>query len=84
MRLHMWINMLTPQPPTAAPTNPPVFPTAAELRLLIPASGITVAVLLESFKGAIDSPEKKVRFRDMLRTVSKYEKETKLLKPLDS
>jgi hypothetical protein len=65
------------------PPAPAPFPTAAELRTHIPASGTTVAILLKSFKGTIDSPEKKARFTEMLRTVSKYEKESKLLKPMD-
>lgn len=80
-----WTNSLTPVALTApqpAPAPAP-FPTAAELRTHIPASGTTVAIILKSFKGAIDSAEKKARFTEMLRTVSKYEKESKLLKPMD-
>ncbi|MCJ1431119.1 hypothetical protein MMC27_000470 [Xylographa pallens] len=69
-------------PAATSPTVIP-FPTAAELRAHIPASGTTVAELLTSFKGAVVGKEKRDRFTQMLRTVSKYERDTKLLKPID-
>ena len=59
------------------------FPTIAELKAHIPPEGTTIAKLLKSFKGAIDSVEKKAQFTRMLQTVSRYEKESKLLKRLD-
>ncbi|MCJ1281229.1 hypothetical protein MMC26_000547 [Xylographa opegraphella] len=69
-------------PGATSPATVP-FPTAAELRALIPASGTTVAELLTSFKGAVVGLEKRDRFTQLLRTVSKYERATKLLKPID-
>ncbi|MCJ1405366.1 hypothetical protein MMC11_008593 [Xylographa trunciseda] len=74
----------SPEIVTNGATSPPVppFPSAAELRMHIPASGTTVAELLTFFKGAVVGKEKRDRFTQLLRTVSKYEKDTKLLKPI--
>ncbi|MCJ1392110.1 hypothetical protein MMC18_004977 [Xylographa bjoerkii] len=67
----------------AASPEASALPTAAELRAHIPTSGTTVAELLTFFKTAVVGKERRDRFTQMLRTVSKYEKETKLLKPID-
>ncbi|MCJ1477214.1 hypothetical protein MMC13_005885 [Lambiella insularis] len=65
-------------PPPAIP-----FPTPGELRAAIPPEGTTISVLLRSFPGAINNKVEQKRFTDMLRTISKYDKETHMLKRLD-
>ena len=60
------------------------FPTAAELKTRIPPEGITVGDLLKSFKGAVVGEERKAKFTELMRGVSRYEKTTKLLKPINT
>ena len=59
----------------------PPFPTAAELKARIPPEGTTISELLKVFRKAIAGKERGARFTDMLRTVSRYDKGSKILFP---
>ena len=68
---------------TVVSTEVPIpLPTPAELKARIPVEGTTIGELLKVFRGAVDGPERKAKFTEMLRTVSRYESATKLLKPV--
>lgn len=65
------------QDPNTAP-----FPTAAELRARIPATGLKVAELLAFFPGQVVGDERKQRFTKLMRENTRYDKPRKLLLPL--
>lgn len=57
----------------------PTFPTAAEIHAAIPAAGIFSGDLLKIFRPRIGENHRK--FIAMVRDVSNYDKETKMLRP---
>ncbi|PGH22990.1 hypothetical protein AJ80_02905 [Polytolypa hystricis UAMH7299] len=71
----------TPVPMGAAPSSAQ-FPTAAEIYAAIPASGITSADLLKVFRPRIgESRENSRKFIGIVRDVSIFVKEDKMLRP---
>ena len=66
-------NDTTPQGP---------LPTAEDIRSKIPPQGIRVGDLIKLYKGQVVGEHRKAKFTKLMRENSKYDKETKLLKPL--
>ncbi len=60
------------------------FPTAAELKAHIPGGGISVGDLLKIYKSQVVGDEKRARFTKLMKENARYDKVTKLLKPLDA
>ena len=69
-----------PPPKAASPTSFEGMPTQEEIKEKIPAEGITVKDLLNSF--GLRGKGEKDAFSKLLRKVSVYERETRLLKPM--
>ena len=73
--------MLTFSPPANEnPTLP--LPSAEELRSKIPPQGISVGKLLAIYKAQVVGDERKKAFTKLMKDNSKYDKESKLLKPI--
>ncbi len=67
-----------------SPAIPPVadtktIPTAAEIRSLVPASGMKMNELLTHFKGQVESSEQKPQFMALLKANTRYDNSTKTL-----
>ena len=63
-----------------APLEP--LPTAEDIRSKIPPQGIRVGDLISFYKGSVVGEERKGQFTKLMRQASRYDKDTKLLKPL--
>ena len=58
------------------------LPTAEDIRSKIPPQGIRVGDLISFYKGSVVGEERKGQFTKLMRQASRYDKDTKLLKPL--
>ena len=76
-------NLRLTNPPEKAESVPlQPLPTPAELKAHIPPEGTTIGVLFKIFKGAVVGKERRDKFASMIRTVSRYEKETRSVYPI--
>ncbi|KAL9639060.1 MAG: hypothetical protein Q9164_001157 [Protoblastenia rupestris] len=89
--LKMGTNAPSP-PPTTAAQRPqgqetkepePPLPTADEIRAVVPATGITIQGLLGFFRGRVAGPERNKVFTKLMKENAKFNKERKILLPLD-
>jgi len=58
------------------------LPTAEDIRLRIPPQGIRVGELMKFYKGQIVGDERKAQFTKLMKENSRFDKATKLMKPL--
>lgn len=61
---------------------PVVIVTVAEIRALVPSSGIKMNELLARLKGKVESAEQKPRFLALVKANTRYDKANRLLFPL--
>ena len=66
---------------STSPTEVLPLPTAAEVRALIPASGMKTGTLLNAFKGRLPSDKQKKAFMDLVQRVTKFDTKTMMLLP---
>lgn len=64
----------------AAPPGP--LPSAEDIRARVPPEGIRVGELMKFYKGHIVGDERKSQFTKLMKENSRFDKDTKLLKPL--
>lgn len=58
------------------------LPSAEDIRSRIPPQGMRVGDLINFYRGQIVGEERKAQFTKLMRENSRYDKESKLLKPL--
>lgn len=59
-----------------------ILPSAAEIKAAIPEKGITISEIMKTFLKGQVSNETRSEFFKTVKTVTTYEKGTKLLKPM--
>ena len=69
---------------SAAPEGPAPFPTGADIRAVVPATGLRMSELLAHFKGQINGDERKGRFIKLMKENTRFEKVRKVLLPLEN
>lgn len=69
---------------SAAPEDPVPFPTGADIRAVVPATGLRMSELLAHFKGQINGDERKARFIKLMKENTRFEKVRKVLLPLEN
>ena len=68
--------------PPSSSIDPLPLPSPTDLKAYIPPEGTSLNNLLDLFRPTIVNKEKKERFIKMLKTISRYNKETKTLHPI--
>ena len=78
------IESLTEPSVAAVPEDPVPFPTGADIRAVVPATGLRMSELLAHFKGQINGDERKARFIKLMKENTRFEKVRKVLLPLEN
>ena len=78
------IQSLTDPSVAAVPEDPVPFPTGADIRAVVPATGLRMSELLAHFKGQINGDERKARFIKLMKENTRFEKVRKVLLPLEN